>query len=134
MDSAIFKAERLKCVKRLNDLNDHTLDTIAIDKSMDTTDESGQESEIFTEDGETENDDEETETENVILALIERARVDGVPAREYLALALLIAFVAAATPAADGAGRRRGSEGAGAARRRGWRRAGRLGEAPGAPE
>ena len=63
VDSAIFKAERLKCVKRLNDLNDHTLDTIAIDKSMDTTDDSGQESEIFTEEEETENDDEETETE-----------------------------------------------------------------------
>ena len=42
VDSAIFKAERLKCVK---------------------TDDSGQESEIFTEEEETENDDEETETE-----------------------------------------------------------------------
>merc|ERR1719456_423943 len=36
--------------------------------------------------------DEETEVENVILALTSRARVDGVPVREYLALALLIGF------------------------------------------
>ena len=36
--------------------------------------------------------DEETETENVLLALIARAKLDSVAAREYLALALLIAF------------------------------------------
>lgn len=36
--------------------------------------------------------DEETEVENVIIALVARARADGVPAREYLALALLIGF------------------------------------------
>ena len=55
--------------------------------------------------------DEETETENVILALIARARLDGVPAREYLCLALLIAFKrrnhAASQAAGMGAGERK---------------------------
>ncbi|KOO28486.1 mhck ef2 kinase domain family protein [Chrysochromulina tobinii] len=55
--------------------------------------------------------DEEMETENVILALIARARLDGVPAREYLCLALLIAFKrrnhAASQAAGMGAGERK---------------------------
>ena len=55
--------------------------------------------------------DEETETENVILALIARAALDGVPAREYLCLALLIAFKrrnhAASQAAGMGAGERK---------------------------
>jgi hypothetical protein len=55
--------------------------------------------------------DEDTETENVILALIARARLDGVPAREYLCLALLIAFKrrnhAASQAAGMGAGERK---------------------------
>ena len=61
IDSALFKAERKKCLKTLSDLNDHTLDTLAIDKTIET-DESYETSEAETSEAETE--DTETETED----------------------------------------------------------------------
>ena len=66
IDSALFKAERKKCLNRLSDLNDHTLETLAIDKTIET-DESYDTSETETaEETETEieTEDEHTEKED----------------------------------------------------------------------
>ena len=63
VDTAVFTAEKRKCLKRLSDLNDHTLETVAVDKSLETTIGDSDTDTAFTE-TETETETEvETETE-----------------------------------------------------------------------
>ena len=59
LDSSMFKAERRKILNTLSDLNDHTLETMAVDTTLETSEDT--DSEVFTES--TEDTEAETETE-----------------------------------------------------------------------